>query len=889
MNARVYLNTSSLAWSERLDGGTWSAPTVRAYSDLIVRFRLARDLEGVTVPDEREVLSVSARVGWPDRPPAEGGYQLLITEGSDSVTTAALAHDATAAELKSAIDAALTAGETPPLEHLAPVRVGLYAGAYRISFADQSATVDVEAADNELWPLSFVEADRIEWDEGWATILSLRQAPVAEVASAIPTVPPLPSVTREQGGSTEGGVALNEVQRITFPPAYAGGALRIVREGRKGDILPGFPTLEELQAALDGLADPGGQFALVPVEGGVFVEFRGSMGGIGHPLLEVEEFAAPPAELLVKIPTATAAMRTLMRGADDSGEIDVPLDFVVTVDDPDAPGGTQTLKFRQTVTFQRPVSDDSRNVSPALDWTQPLARRSNLKFSPTSILVGNRAKRFVLGDDAATSFVLNHGLGASVANFTANASTDTLTSAGHGLANGDPITLSTTGTLPAPLVEGVTYWVLSATDDTYQLSALPGGGAIDLTAAGSGTHTHAMADGTADGVFVEVWERAGDRERLPQDAYTVRRTTADSLTLIFPDAPGADEYVALVQTAGRPATYQAHQHPLDELPDTKARIEAIEARLEALEAQQPTGLLPAAAGALQGAVTRPLRRVWEVLRSRVQVPEPPSLLDWQPYGEGSPLRPSRLLPAVVTTSAPEPLPATLPEPGPAFAGGRIFTTAVERLDFPGGLRAGDHAACDGREWFRVVRYDESESTWYPAAYELELFRTPLNGSLLAARSRAEVRIGFECAIFPGARRSRDRRTAGTWTLLLETGEWTGETSPGTPGANLDQFFTDPVAVVSQRIHLAETPAAHRFGLRVDRAADGAITARATVYGREIACPAPSGPDFAIRARLVRWDTENPVPDARGLVAVRGLDVGGDGGADVRLGALFVDQ
>lgn len=888
MNARVYLNTSSLGWSERIDGGGFSPPPLRAYSDLIVRFRLARDIEGVSLPDPRPILSTSARIGWPDRPPTDGTYELRIDLGGETATTAALAHDATAAQIATALDAAIATNEE--LAALAPVRVSAVAGGYRISFADQSLTPDIEAADNELWPLSFVEADRIEWDAGWSTILSLRQAPVAETASALEVVPPLPSVTRLQAGSSESGVEINEVQKLSLPPAYAGGAFRILREGAKSDILPGFPSLDQIQTALDGLADAGGSFVLTPVEDGVFFEFRGTMGAQPQALLSVEEFAAPPPELLVKVATKTAAMRALMRGADASGEIDVPLDLVVTVEDDDAPGGTQTLKFRQQLTFSLPVSDDERNVSASLDWTQPLARRSNLKFSPSSLLVGNRAKRFVVGDGTATSFVLNHNLGLASAAFTANASTDTLTSAGHNLHNGDPLSLSTTDTLPAPLVEGVTYYVLSATDDTYQLSATPGGAAIVLTTAGTGTHTHALADGTADGVDVSVWQASGDRERLSPSSYTVRRTTADSLTISgFAATPTAGQYVALVQTYGRPATYQAHTHPLDELPDTKARIEAIEARLDTLEALAPGGLAISESSALTTGATRVLLPVWTVLRSRTRPAEPERLLEWRPYGDETPLRPSRLLPAVVTSDTGNALPSPLPSPSAAVPG-RIYEATTDRSDFPGGgLRVGDAATSDGREWYRVVRYAAGETTWYPAAYELELFRVSLNGGLLAPRTRADLRIGFETALFPGERRPRDRRSAAGWTLLLEHGVRTAESSPSPAGANLDEFFTSPVVVVEQRIHVTETPASHQCGIRIDRAGDGSLSARGQLYGREFAATAPASAECAIRARLVRWDTENAPPDARGLVAVRGLAVGPDGGGDQRLGALVVSQ
>lgn len=76
--------------------------------------------------------------------------------------------------------------------------------------------------------------------------------------------------------------------------------------------------------------------------------------------------------------------------------------------------------------------------------------------------------------------------------FIAEASSDFMASAlnqPHFLANGTPVQLTSTGTLPAPLMSGVPYYVVSAGTRNFKLSALPFGTPIDLTTAGTGTHT----------------------------------------------------------------------------------------------------------------------------------------------------------------------------------------------------------------------------------------------------------------------------------------------------------------------------------------------------------------------------------------------------------------
>jgi hypothetical protein len=64
-----------------------------------------------------------------------------------------------------------------------------------------------------------------------------------------------------------------------------------------------------------------------------------------------------------------------------------------------------------------------------------------------------------------------------------------LTATAHGLDDDDKIQLGTNGTLPAPFVIDVNYYVINATPDTFQLSATMGGGAIVSGGPQSGSHS----------------------------------------------------------------------------------------------------------------------------------------------------------------------------------------------------------------------------------------------------------------------------------------------------------------------------------------------------------------------------------------------------------------
>lgn len=61
----------------------------------------------------------------------------------------------------------------------------------------------------------------------------------------------------------------------------------------------------------------------------------------------------------------------------------------------------------------------------------------------------------------------------------------------HGLVAGQPVVFTTTGVLPTGLAAGVVYYVIAAdmTADSFKIAATPGGAAVTVSAAGSGTHT----------------------------------------------------------------------------------------------------------------------------------------------------------------------------------------------------------------------------------------------------------------------------------------------------------------------------------------------------------------------------------------------------------------
>ena len=73
--------------------------------------------------------------------------------------------------------------------------------------------------------------------------------------------------------------------------------------------------------------------------------------------------------------------------------------------------------------------------------------------------------------------------------FTADTTTDHVKCVGHGVQEGDQIIVASTTTLPTGLSASTRYFARDVSPNAFKLEATPGSGPIDITGAGSGTHT----------------------------------------------------------------------------------------------------------------------------------------------------------------------------------------------------------------------------------------------------------------------------------------------------------------------------------------------------------------------------------------------------------------
>lgn len=113
---------------------------------------------------------------------------------------------------------------------------------------------------------------------------------------------------------------------------------------------------------------------------------------------------------------------------------------------------------------------------------------------------------------------------------TADSTTDKITLTSHGMASQAKIRFGGT-TAPVPLVLGTDYYVITDTSSTFQVSATPGGAAIDLTTNGTAVTLLTNVDGT------EQLYRMGMSKVLTTDGLTYPIETTFSGTADYSSEP----------------------------------------------------------------------------------------------------------------------------------------------------------------------------------------------------------------------------------------------------------------------------------------------------------------------------------------------------------------
>jgi hypothetical protein len=382
---------------------------------------------------------------------------------------------------------------------------------------------------------------------------------------------------------------------------------------------------------------------------------------------------------------------------------------------------------------------------------------------------------------------------------------------------------------------------------------------------GDGTETEFVIDHNLDSELCQVVVREnepGGRLVRP-DEYEVILDTADSLTITFTlAAPPADSLAVFVVAIGPESVFQAHTHTMEQINGLDALLEDLGERLEAVEAVLPSTGPGATASSTVGLIST-IPEVSEILGYRGTDAE--TLLS-EPGKAAAELRASRA-PAMLPAAHDASLSTVTSAPTISSTAGSVFTwDSATPLDVGGdlGIRAatvlqGEIFASDGRLLYPVRRSGITTS-YFPTNYERTLFAMAVNDKMLALNRTLQILFGVQTQMIHATAKAQ-------WVLSVQIGTFSATSSPSTTGLNLEAV-TWAAPVFEQPIVLSRLLQSHFFGIRIKRLA-GSLSLDQQLYGVWAGnnSAAPASANFAIRARLDRFDTEN-VTDPRGYVAYR---------------------
>jgi hypothetical protein len=394
------------------------------------------------------------------------------------------------------------------------------------------------------------------------------------------------------------------------------------------------------------------------------------------------------------------------------------------------------------------------------------------------------------------------------------------------------------------------------------------------TTIGNGTDFEFEIDHNFDTESLHVAIRAntsGGRLLVNGTDYEVNFDSADTITITILDeaAPTSAEYAVVITSAGPVDVFQEHTHTVEQIVDLQDILDGLGLRISNLETLAPSGALSLAQDTGYSS-SWTLPKLFEVYPTKDTV-EGDDIQELIDAGSAALPKAQGLMAAVHDASV-----ANLTIPLPAVSGsliGQVFTNASgSAVMLPGGLGRrgvsllpGQLATCDGRVWYRVERFG-SQSSYYPTDFSRVLYTLFVNERQFRLKTELTLQFAIEAAVLKSS-------TNCQWSVVVELGTAPQDTTPGTPGLNLQNIVWSSTPCLEQRIIVTPVPCQHLFGVRLKRFLDGGvdtITLDQMLYGALIGGTPPSSANFAIRARLVRFDTENSVSDPRGLIALKGL-------------------
>jgi hypothetical protein len=297
--------------------------------------------------------------------------------------------------------------------------------------------------------------------------------------------------------------------------------------------------------------------------------------------------------------------------------------------------------------------------------------------------------------------------------------------------------------------------------------------------------------------------------------------------------------VATITTAGPISAFQAHTHTIEQIEGLNLLLDDIGSRVETLET------IVIASG--------PGQNDQKTSGTKMQIEEIDITI---PAGSSLPNGRLPLLGAVHDATV---SPAAPPFAVETFAGQVkqlstpwLIPSARNRKAWP--VASNGYIASNGSVMYEVRKNGNS---YFPVEYEHDIFLLWIAAEMLTAKRSLSLSVKPSLQLLGNTRAQ----------YMLEVAFGTLQSSQGSNyGPNFASLqWATPI--ISQRLILSSTIVEHSFGLSVSSDASSVLSATSTLYGRSQNATPPSNSAFAIRARLLNFDTEDR-EGTRGAISLK---------------------
>lgn len=397
---------------------------------------------------------------------------------------------------------------------------------------------------------------------------------------------------------------------------------------------------------------------------------------------------------------------------------------------------------------------------------------------------------------------------------------------------------------PDQIITGSQYWVGQRGNGTSKVFPIDHGLATDHVSQ------------------VTVRENRSGGRMLRDSEYQVTINNADTITIttLASEAYATNALEIVITTAGPRSAFAAHTHNISDITGLQDALDALGGRVTIIEGRLPYTDPTAAADPASAGISIDIDDQQELLPGAFPASDLGGLKLVPPVAPKT--RPKILLPALHVSSIGS-LNATPQAPG-SVTGQVLKNNTGSPITIAGGfgirsvvVPPNGFAGSDGRVLYAVT-HDGTTHSYFPTTMERTLFVLSINDNMLRPGQSLTVTWDIAFKLFNAS-------TNAQYVMVAEYGTAPQDTSPSATGVNLQNVVWNTASrPFAQRIVMTSLGEKGSFGVAVLKKLDGTYNAKTNSYGQWTGTAnVPSAQSFLLRLRLVNFDTENSIVNARG--------------------------